>query len=109
MLRATPSPVEGLDPQANYATVAEFSSALRDGLKKAVGELDGAAIGDPLIVAAMQGKLGRSLTALGEAPGAILLLKKSLETRKLKLGPDHPDTLKSMNDLAQAYTQYRLR
>jgi eukaryotic-like serine/threonine-protein kinase len=94
---------EGLDPNANYATVAEFSGALRDGLKRAVGELDGGAIGDPLVVAAMQVKLGQSLTALGEAPGAILLLKKALETRKLKLGPDHPDTLASMHKLAEAY------
>jgi serine/threonine protein kinase len=31
---------EGLDPEANYATVAELSGALGDGLKRAVGELD---------------------------------------------------------------------
>jgi eukaryotic-like serine/threonine-protein kinase len=98
---------EGLDPQANYATVAEFRGALRDGLKKAVRELDGAAIGDPLIVAAMQLKLGQSLTALGEASDAILLLKKSLETRKLKLSPDHSDALASMHRLAEAYVYAR--
>ena len=93
---------EGLDPKANYATVAEFSGALRDGLKKAVRELDGAAIGDPLVVAAMQVKLGQSLTALGETPDAIVVLKKSLETRKPRLGPDHPDTLQSLSGLAEA-------
>jgi tetratricopeptide (TPR) repeat protein len=95
---------EGLDPNANYATVAELSGALRDGLNKAVRQLDGAPIGDPLVVAAMQDKLGQSLFALGEAPGAIVVLKKSLETRKLKLGPDHPDTLATMNNLGWAYT-----
>ena len=94
---------EGLDPRANYSTVAEFSGALRDGLKKAVRELDGAAIGDPLIVAAMQAKLGQSLTSLGEVPDAIVVLKKSLETRKPRLGPDHPETLASMHKLAEAY------
>jgi eukaryotic-like serine/threonine-protein kinase len=94
---------EGLDPKANYATVAEFSGALRDGLNKAVRELDGAPIGDPLVVAAMQDKLGQSLFALGEAPGAIVVLKKSLETRKLKLGTDHPDTLQTMHNLGSAY------
>ncbi len=94
---------EGLDPHANYATVAEFSGALRDGVKKAVRELDGAAIGDPLVVAAMQVKLGQSLTALGETPDAIVVLKKSLETRKPRLGPDHPDTLQSLSGLAEAY------
>ncbi len=94
---------EGLDPHANYATVAEFSGALRDGVKKAVRELDGAAIGDPLVVAAMQVKLGESLTALGEVPDAIVVLKKSLETRRPRLGPDHPDTLQSLSGLAEAH------
>ena len=56
---------EGLDPSAAYATVAEFRSALRDNLNKAVRELDGAAIGDPLIVAAMQEKLGNVAHGVG--------------------------------------------
>ena len=94
---------EGLDPKANYATVAEFSGALRDGLNKAVRELDGAAIGDPLVVAAMQVKLGQSLTALGETPAAIVVLRKSLEIRSPKLGADHANTLKSLSGLAAAY------
>ena len=38
----------GLDPKANYATVAELRNALRDNLAEAVKELDGSAIGDPL-------------------------------------------------------------
>ena len=94
---------DGLDPSANYATVAEFRNVLRDNLKKAVRELDGAAIGDPLIVATMQGKLGRSLISLGEAPDAIVVLKKSTETRRARLGPDHSDTLSVSNNLAYAY------
>ena len=94
---------EGLDPSAAYATVAEFRNVLRDNLNKAVRELDGAAIGDPLTVATMQSKLGVSLVALGEPNDAIAVLKRSADTRKARLGPDHPETLKSMNDLAVAY------
>jgi non-specific serine/threonine protein kinase/serine/threonine-protein kinase len=96
---------EGLDPNDNNATVGELRSALRENLKKAVRELDGAAIGDPEIVAGMQTRLGRSLTTLDEAPGAIVVLTKAVETRKARLGPDHPDTLTSMHDLAMAYLQ----
>jgi tetratricopeptide (TPR) repeat protein len=95
---------EGLDPTANYATVAELRGALRDGLNRAVRELDGEAIGDPLVVAAMQMKLAQSLGLLGEAPASIVVLKKALETRKLKLGLDHPDTLQTMRTLGSAYT-----
>jgi tetratricopeptide (TPR) repeat protein len=97
---------EGLDPfDANYATMGEFRSALRESLKKAVRELEGAAIGDPVIVAGMQTRLGRSLTSLGEAPDAIVVLTKAVETRRARLGPDHLDTLTSVHDLAMAYLQ----
>jgi hypothetical protein len=93
----------GLDPKANYATVAELSNALRDNLNKAVKDLEGSAIGEPLEVAAMQDTLGLSLVGLGEASLAVEVLQKALGTRKAKLGPDHPDTLRSMNELAVAY------
>jgi serine/threonine protein kinase/tetratricopeptide (TPR) repeat protein len=93
----------GLDPKANYATVAELRNALRDNLNKAVKDLEGSAIGEPLDVAAMQNTLGESLVGLGEYSLAALVFQKALATRKAKLGPDHPDTLISMNNLAVAY------
>ncbi|MCS6849663.1 MAG: hypothetical protein NZ700_00670, partial [Gemmataceae bacterium] len=43
----------GLDPKANYATVAEFRDVLKKNLHKAVEQLEGTAIGDPLTVADM--------------------------------------------------------
>ena len=93
----------GLDPQAKYATVAELRNALRDNLTKAVKELDGSAIGDPLEVATMQNTLGLSLLSLGEANLAIELFGKAFATHKERQGADHFDTLASMNNLALAY------
>ena len=93
----------GLDPKANYATVAELRNALRDNLAGAVKELDGSAIGDPLEVAAMQDKLGHSLMGLGEAKLAIDVLGKALATRKERLGTDDRSTLRLMNVLASGY------
>ena len=93
----------GLDPNKNYATVGEFSQALKDSLKKAVKELEGSAIGDPLTVAQMQNTLGVSLLGLGEPSEAIILFEKARTTRTAKLGPDHPDTLQIMNNLAVGY------
>jgi serine/threonine protein kinase/tetratricopeptide (TPR) repeat protein len=95
----------GLDPKANYATVADLRNALRDNLNKAVQELEGSAIGQPLEVAAMQDTLAMSLLGLGEASLMVEVLQKALATRRAKLGPDHPDTLTSMNDLALAYQE----
>jgi tetratricopeptide (TPR) repeat protein len=51
----------------------------------------------------MQQKLGCSLIGLGEPGKAIVLLEKARATRQATLGPDHPDTLTSMNDLATPY------
>ena len=93
----------GLDPKANYATIAQLRNALRANLARAVEELDGSAIGDPLEVAAMQNTLGLSLIGLGEANLAIDVFGKALASRKERLGADHPDTLTAMNYLANGY------
>ena len=57
----------GLDPEANYATVAELRNALRDNLAKAVRELDGSSIGDPRWKwRQCKTDLGRPFRGLGE-------------------------------------------
>jgi hypothetical protein len=51
----------------------------------------------------MQMTLGSSLLGLGYAEKAIALFTRARATFATRLGPDHPDTLMSMNDLASAY------
>jgi tetratricopeptide (TPR) repeat protein len=41
--------------------------------------------------------------AAGQPDNALPLYEQTLEKQKVKLGPDHPDTLTSMNNLALAY------
>lgn len=94
---------KGLDPNTNYENVADLRNALRDNLEKAVQELEGSAIGDPLEVSKMQNILGYSLLGLGDAKAAETVLEKALATHKHLLGIDHPDTLTVMNNLASAY------
>lgn len=93
----------GLDPRREYATLGEFSEALKNNLKKAVIELEGSAIGDPLEVASMQNRLGLSLLGLGDPVLAVILFEKARTTRMAKLGLNHADTLTSMSHLAEAY------
>ncbi len=93
----------GLDPGKSYASVGEFSQTLKDNLAGAVKELDGTAIGDPLVVADMQLTLGKSLIGLGDFESAVVLLEKSVATRTSMLGLEHPDTLSSMSSLAEGY------
>ncbi|MEO2089621.1 MAG: serine/threonine-protein kinase, partial [Gemmataceae bacterium] len=93
----------GLDPKANYQTVADLQQALTKNLRKAVAELDGTALGDAKVVAELQYTLGVSLLALGEAEVATTLLTKSRATREAELGEDTPDALLTLNDLALAH------
>ncbi len=93
----------GLDPKKIAESGRPLQDVLRENLKKAVKELDGSAIGDPLEVATMQNTLGLSLLGLGEAKLAIEVFEKAWDTRKAELGPDHLDTLNSMGNLAEGY------
>jgi serine/threonine protein kinase/tetratricopeptide (TPR) repeat protein len=72
-------------------------------LLKAASDLEGEAVGDPLVVAGLQHRLGDSLLHLGMAKEAISLFDKARNTRANILGPEHQDTLKSMNELGDAY------
>jgi serine/threonine protein kinase/tetratricopeptide (TPR) repeat protein len=93
----------GLDPKKIAESGRPLQDVLRENLSKAVRELEGSAIGEPLEVAAMQNTLGLSLLGLGEYPLAAEVFQKALATFKAKLGPDEPVTLGSMNNLAMAY------
>ncbi len=80
-----------------------LEAVLANRLIVAAGQLDGESVGDPLVVAGLQNKLGAALVNLGYPAKAIPLFRKAKATRAAKLGADHSDTLTSMNDLAGAY------
>jgi serine/threonine protein kinase len=92
-----------LDPRAEEKDGRPLRAILADRLDQAAASLEGDAIGDPLMVAGLQDRLGLSLCRLGWADQAVSLLTKARDTRAKILGPDHPDTLDSMNNLASAY------
>jgi serine/threonine protein kinase len=80
-----------------------LSAVLGERLERATAEIEGEATGDPLAVARMQMTLGRSQRSLGYPDRAIVLLTKARATFAAALGPDHADTLASMNILANSY------
>jgi tetratricopeptide (TPR) repeat protein/tRNA A-37 threonylcarbamoyl transferase component Bud32 len=57
----------------------------------------------PVVEADVRDTLGTTYWYLGEAPHSIRQHERALELRRTKLGPDHPDTLSSRNNLAVAY------
>jgi hypothetical protein len=80
-----------------------LEAVLAQRLVKAAAELEGEAVGDSLVVARLQNRLGVTLLSLGHAKEAIPLFVKARQTRAAKLGADHPETLRCMNNLAGAY------
>ncbi len=92
-----------LDPHNAENADKPLSALLGERLDQATAQIEGEAIGDPLAVARMQMTLGISQRGLGYAEKAIALLAKARATLIARLGPDHPDTLASMNNLAGVY------
>ncbi len=66
-------------------------------------KLDAKAIHDPRVLANLQNRLGHTLASLGRHQEAIEFLTLARDTRQADLGAEHPDTLVSMNNLAEGY------
>jgi len=94
---------ENLDPREIAKGERPLQAILVEKLDRAVAQLEGESIGDPLVVATMQNKFGYSLLGLGEPGKAIVLLEKARATCQGMLRPEHPLTLAIMNNLARAY------
>jgi hypothetical protein len=92
-----------LDPKSEEKEGKTLRVLLGERLGEAVKQLDGEAVGDPLLVAQLQDVLGSSLLNLGHLEAAEVVLSKAEQTRAQLRGPDHPDTLTSMNNLAVLY------
>jgi len=94
---------EHLDPRAEEKEGRPLRAILADQLIKAADQLEGEAVGDPVAVAGLQDRLGKSLLNLGMSEPAIRLFLKARRTHTSMLGSDHADTLTSMNNLALGY------
>src|SRR5262249_32466490 len=93
---------ENLDPRAEEKEGRSLRTILADRLEKAEADLEGEAVGDPLVVARLQDRLGQTYLGLGQAARAESLFTRALATRKDLLGADHPVTLASMHSQALA-------
>jgi tetratricopeptide (TPR) repeat protein len=75
---------------------------MRQALDAAEPSIAKAFADQPTVEAAVRASLGNSYFYLGDGPGAVRQHEKALTLRRQVLGPDHPDTLVSMVDLAHA-------
>ncbi len=94
---------EDLDPRAEEKEGRSLRVILGERLDRAAAELDGEAVGDPLVVARVQDRLGRTYLSLGQGAPAESLFAKAIATRTAFLGADHPLVLASMHNQALAF------
>ena len=91
-----------LDPRAEEKEGRPLRAILGDRLDRAAADLEGDAVGDPLVVANLQDRLGRTYRALGHAAKAKELFTKALAIRRAHVGADDVDTLAVMSQQASA-------
>ncbi|MBK9386300.1 MAG: tetratricopeptide repeat protein [Planctomycetes bacterium] len=91
-----------IDPLREIESLGELRSALRAGLEDAAVALASAQIGDPLEVARLEHRLGRSLYALGEHEAARQLFERAAATYREKLGALDEDSLSATHDLGMS-------
>ncbi len=96
LTRAFQSPNPAHDGRT--VTVAEM-------LDKTVRKLDTDLAAQPAQRALLQSTLAETYVNLGLHPEAVLLAEKVREYRLATSGPEHPDTLRAMRDLAYCYFQ----
>jgi tetratricopeptide (TPR) repeat protein len=94
---------DNLDPRAEEKEGRPLRLILGDRLDQAAADLEGEAVGDPLVVARLQDRLARTYLGLGQAAKAQTLVARALATRRAQLGPDDPLTLQTLSLLAEAY------
>jgi hypothetical protein len=91
-----------LDPRAEEKEGRPLRVILGERLDRAAAELEGDNVGDPLVVASLQDRLGRTYRSLGYAAKAKVLFARALATRRTQLGPEHADTLAVLSQQALA-------
>src|SRR5205823_4423156 len=76
---------------------------VRDLVLRAAKKIEGKFAGQPAVEAEIRSTLGWTLYDIGRADLAIPQYLRLRELCTAKLGPDHPNTLRSMSNLANCY------
>ena len=76
---------------------------VRTALDRAAAGIQGKFDRQPTVEASIRRTIGKAYFDLGVYPEAQRQWERAVDLRRRVLGPDHPDTLTSMNDLADAY------
>jgi ECF sigma factor/Protein kinase domain/Tetratricopeptide repeat len=94
---------QDIDLQGAEKEGRRLASVLEERVAGAAADVEREATGDPLVLARMELTLGKAQRNLGYPKKSLTLLAKAHAGYSSQLGPDHPDTLKSLLNLAIGY------
>jgi serine/threonine protein kinase len=92
----------GTEAQADRKYDVNPNLTIREALDRAAGAVSEKFKNRPELEAAIRETIGNAYRDLGQTEKAIVQLQQSADIRKAKLGPDHSDTLITLNNLALA-------
>jgi eukaryotic-like serine/threonine-protein kinase len=93
----------GARAQANARNQPDPDLKVRTALDRAAARIGDRFSSQPAVEAAIRRTIGLAYFDMNVYPEAQLHLERAVELRKRTLGPDHPDTLTSMDDLGVLY------
>jgi len=97
--------MEGMFKVSDPSEARGNTITAREILDKASRDVDTGVAQDPELQAQMMQVMGDVYKSLGLFPRAQLLFERSADTRRRVLGPENPETLRSMDDLAWILNQ----
>ena len=89
--------------QADARFKADANLTVREALERASQRIGERFTDQPLTELAIRLAIGDALRGVGHEAQAVPHFLRAMELSEVKLGPDHPDTVKRMDDLAAAY------
>ena len=93
--------------QAQPDTKPDPDLKVRTVLDRAAARIPGKFDRQPLVEASIRQTIGNAYRDLGLYPEAQRHMERALDLRQRFLGEDHPDTLETMNDVAELYLEYQ--
>src|SRR5262249_38098138 len=91
-------------PKSNDEFGGNPNLTVREALDRAAAKIGDRFRDQPLVDAAIRMAIGEAYMSLNEWQLAESHLERAAALRQTQLGPDHPDTVSSMRDLAAVYT-----
>ncbi len=90
-------------PQLGQEVGGNPHLTVREALDRASARIGSRFRDQPLVEAAIRTTIGAAYNRLGERRRAVIHLERAVALRRFHLGPDHPDTVGSMESLTASY------